>query len=852
MLHFLRTGLSWSHQNEYPRDFVCYSGSMKGSVVACTILGLSFRTLTSSAAPEAAGILPSECPADQRKGGTGTCVHVAGAKWSPRETKQDWRAVASSADGSKLIALTSDATYTSSDSGLTWMRRESEHWEMALASSADGAKLIAVTLAAIYTSSDYGKTWMRRLPLHDCRAVASSADGSKLVAVAYNDHIYTSSDSGATWTPHGNSLGWTSVASSADGTKLVAVAFGSPIHTSSNSGVTWIEREARGDWSSVASSADGTRLVAVTDDGSTYKSTDSGITWEEPDWIQLEHGKCHTRGHPSLVASAADGLKLVATSRDGDIYTSVDAALTWSRHGGDHVWVSVASSADGTKLVAVAENDHIYTSSGPTSTPLTSAERSEASGQYNCVSRSELSAESRRSLDSAAAQGDLATVKKIFASASGEDPVRLDCRDALPAAAGNGHLDVVQYLAENCRGSINFGHALVAAINAGHLEEIRYLAGRHVSQDDLQEWDTGFMEHVIEKGWDEAFLPLLRLPIDLDRSLRIAAEHGRLSMIKGLVARGAKDLTGALAAANSDGAVVSYLVEHGAGDLTKALCKQLSERRDRSSPETVDQERLAIARYLVDHGARASGECGDYRGTPLATALGDNDGATRAAVVSFLLDRGARAEPLRFDDLDGLVERGDLAMLKMLTSKGANLHVRNKDGEGLLELADDPAMHAFLRSQGVTTSWGEHWLHTRRSVGEWSSDHRKVLLALAGLVYLGSSIYLREVTYRGRPQDNGFGTANSMLSMGAAGAIGLGYVGALVALSTVHIHGDSYSGAAVAAGAAEAGALIGGVVGLVGGMTAGYFARSFFKRNAVAYYSLPTAAFVVPVIWMLF
>jgi len=68
----------------------------------------------------------------------------------------------------------------------------------------------------------------------------------------------------------------------------------------------------------------------------------------------------------------------------------------------------------------------------------------------------------------------------------------------------------------------------------------------------------------------------------------------------------------------------------------------------------------------------------------------------------------------------------------------------------------------------------------------------------------------------------------------------------------VIIHGDSYSGAAVAAGAAEAGALIGGVLGLGGGMTAGYFLRDFFKRDAVAYYALPTTAFVVPLLWAIF
>jgi uncharacterized membrane protein YeaQ/YmgE (transglycosylase-associated protein family) len=96
---------------------------------------------------------------------------------------------------------------------------------------------------------------------------------------------------------------------------------------------------------------------------------------------------------------------------------------------------------------------------------------------------------------------------------------------------------------------------------------------------------------------------------------------------------------------------------------------------------------------------------------------------------------------------------------------------------------------------------------------------------------------------------NGFGTVNGMLSTGAAGALALGLVGALVAALTFHPHGDSYSAAAAGVGTVELGALIGGVVGAAAGIPLGHFCRDLFRRNSLAYYSLPVAAVLVPLIW---
>jgi hypothetical protein len=135
-----------------------------------------------------------------------------------------------------------------------------------LASSADGTKLVAAGYSKnfvgyrnpvpIYTSADAGMTWLQTsAPSNPWTSVGSSADGNKLVAVVYGGPIYTSPDSGATrMQANAPSNSWSSVASSADGTKLVAVGernnehisaeYGGQIYTSSDSGATWAQTTA--------------------------------------------------------------------------------------------------------------------------------------------------------------------------------------------------------------------------------------------------------------------------------------------------------------------------------------------------------------------------------------------------------------------------------------------------------------------------------------------------------------------------------------------------------------------------------------------------------------------------------
>ena len=170
----------------------------------------------------------------------------------------------------------SSQIYVSTNSGAIWTQTgpslniSVSEW-VSVASSADGTKLVAATDidAGIYASTNSGADWTQTSAPYNCWvSIASSADGNKLVAVS-SSGIYTSTNSGVTWTQtSAPGASWHSVASSADGSNLVAVVNGGGIYISTNSGVAWTQTSAPNtNWYSVASSADGTKLAAVVNSG---------------------------------------------------------------------------------------------------------------------------------------------------------------------------------------------------------------------------------------------------------------------------------------------------------------------------------------------------------------------------------------------------------------------------------------------------------------------------------------------------------------------------------------------------------------------------------------------------------
>jgi hypothetical protein len=287
----------------------------------------------------------------------------------------EWESVASSADGTKLVAGSgsgqSSGVYTSTNSGVSWIPTTNAIYAQGVASSADGTKLAAVIYGGpIYLSTNSGATWTQttNAPSAAWNSIALSADGTKLAAVATGAGVYTSANSGINWINRTNGLqsynSFFYVVSSADGSKLV-VAGNGPIFTSTNYGVNWIQstNAPSADWQRVASSADGKTLLADAynyNGGNVYLSTNSGATWVQSS-LPLNYW--------DSVAESADGTQMTALANsdnvnfgygNGGIYTSTDSGTTWvSNNVPSWSWTCAAMSADGNEIIATTSGSFL-------------------------------------------------------------------------------------------------------------------------------------------------------------------------------------------------------------------------------------------------------------------------------------------------------------------------------------------------------------------------------------------------------------------------------------------------------------------------------------------------------------
>ena len=124
-----------------------------------------------------------------------------GATWTSRDSTRFWLGCCASEDGTRMAAVVNgDHIFTSSDSGATWTSQAgsaAQNWR-AIACSADGRKLVAASPGAasngyLYTSDDYGVTWVQETTpgQHDWRGVSVSDDFSIITAVDGAGYVWT-------------------------------------------------------------------------------------------------------------------------------------------------------------------------------------------------------------------------------------------------------------------------------------------------------------------------------------------------------------------------------------------------------------------------------------------------------------------------------------------------------------------------------------------------------------------------------------------------------------------------------------------------------------------------------------
>lgn len=310
--------------------------------------------------------------------------------WTPTgAATNSWQCIASSADGSRLIAgQYAGSIEISTNGGATWTTNAMTNgfWT-SVASSADGTKMLAAAayednshINGVFTTTNFGASWLTNgLPTMYWGSVALSGDGNTMAAVAPANQdfisvgaVFCSTNSGNNWVSNhigGDSFG---VAMSADGRKIFVVS-PEQFWRSTNSGANWMQvTGAPPSYSSVspsqyiASSSDGNKLVMAVsglDIGPSqlpnqlFTSTNSGDTWNLASAVS---------NYWDFVASSADGKTLMASGVGLSesplyVYVSTNSGISWTSNSAPAVsWSSVACSADGGKLFATAQSSLIY------------------------------------------------------------------------------------------------------------------------------------------------------------------------------------------------------------------------------------------------------------------------------------------------------------------------------------------------------------------------------------------------------------------------------------------------------------------------------------------------------------
>jgi photosystem II stability/assembly factor-like uncharacterized protein len=296
------------------------------------------------------------------------CFQIAKeCTWTPATAvgKKNWQSIASSSDGTKLVAVVYGGdVYTSTDSGATWVNRSlgNKNW-WAVTSSSDGTKLVGVVNPGqIYTSTNSGVSWTLQSGSVSgaWRTINSNSDGTKLAAAVFSGYIYTSTDSGVTWVEKTNSgaRAWTGICVSNDGLKLAATATsGGQIYTSIDSGASWTARESGRQWNALTCSLDGTKLAAAVSNTGIYISNNSGVTWT----LGLSASKSW-----NAIDSSSDGSQLIAGTGGDKVFISSNSGVSWTSQTtlGNLSVDAAAVSGDGNLFVIGDSNNlagYLYT-----------------------------------------------------------------------------------------------------------------------------------------------------------------------------------------------------------------------------------------------------------------------------------------------------------------------------------------------------------------------------------------------------------------------------------------------------------------------------------------------------------
>lgn len=261
--------------------------------------------------------------------------------------------VSSSSDGERLAAAEAwgGGIWTSADAGESWVQERgvssTANWRQ-LVSSADGSRLAALSLGE-FSSSRTGWAAPVVPKIRDPQAYSFNSSSSSTESKEDSMGIWLFSSDGGGGGKGARNSSWKRA--EVDGAwKKRKLTPGQKEKEKENS----FSISTPGPWwSALAASSDGGRLAAALRSGPVFVSDDFGGTWKVANISR--RGSAPSLGFGTM-ASSADGTKLVGASEfGGPIFLSRDGASTWSvapGAPGAESWTGLAISADGARVGA--------------------------------------------------------------------------------------------------------------------------------------------------------------------------------------------------------------------------------------------------------------------------------------------------------------------------------------------------------------------------------------------------------------------------------------------------------------------------------------------------------------------
>ena len=314
-----------------------------------------------------------------------------GSSWTPRAVTANWKSIAISGDGKKMVACEGSNIAVSTDSGTSWAWK-STYDAGYVAISGDGTKMAAVPAkfgtnqkVAVSTNSGTSWTYPSSSNAHQIMSVSISRDGTKWMSASQygcsmgdSGSVVKVSNDGTSWSTFSNLPSDTFdnscyglVALGTTGDTITLVAGGKGIYQTRNGGSAW-DKTSSGSYFNfnARSSGDGGKAVLLVEYSDVYFHTVSYALTYGPLVAGTGTSKVKTPTVETTVLLGQAGGFVSISTNGGKNWVAKDNSADFGEDANEQWSVSMSNDATIMAVAANGDNIHVSTDSGASWNPV--------------------------------------------------------------------------------------------------------------------------------------------------------------------------------------------------------------------------------------------------------------------------------------------------------------------------------------------------------------------------------------------------------------------------------------------------------------------------------------------------